>query len=338
MQLLGLHHTTHITADAAANNAFYTRVLGMRRTWKTVNFDDPSVYHLAYGDRAMSPGANLTFFEHPGIRPDASGAGSVFSVALRVATQSDLRWWADRLGEAYVPVVIDERDGPPSVAFRDPEGLAFKLIADDRPGAPFVPWPAIPVPVERQLGGLHSVTILVRDPAPTKALLIGLLGMEELARSGPQSTFGLDGGGPGREVHMVALAHAPAHRLGSGGTHHVAFWAHSLEDVDRYADLVRDRGLPTSGVIDRTFFHNLYFREPGGVLLEIATGVPGRSPYATDAEIGNKLVLPEHLEHERQRIEAALHPLEPRAFPTVTVGTAAPRPEAPPMGAAQSST
>jgi glyoxalase family protein len=338
MELLGLHHTTHITTDAGANNAFYTQVLGLRRTWKTVNFDDPSVYHLAYGDRVMSPATNLTFFEHPGIRPDAAGAGSISSVALRVADEGDLRWWADRLAETSIAVVVDERGERPSLAFRDPDGLALRLLTDDRDGPPFVPWTESPVEPERQLHGLHSVTLTVRDTAATKAVLLGLLGMRELVTDGPRSTFGLAGGGPGRELHLVTATHAPPHRLGAGGTHHVAFWAQSLEDVDRYADLVRRRGLPTSGVIDRTFFHNLYFREPGGALFEIAAAVPGRSPYATDAEIGDKLVLPDHLEPDRHRIERALRPLEPRAVPTPTVGTASPTPGARPIGTATSST
>jgi glyoxalase family protein len=338
MQLLGLHHTTHITSDADANNAFYTQVLGLRRTWKTVNFDDPSVYHLAYGDRVMGPATNLTFFEHPGIRPDAPGAGAISSIALRGGSERDLRWWADRLAEAYIAVLVDERDEPPSLAFRDPDGLALRLVADDREGPPFVPWTGSPVVPERQLHGLHSVTLTVRDAAATKSVLLGLLGMRELTTDGRRSTFGLAGGGPGRELHLVTATHAPPHRLGAGGTHHVAFWARSLEDVDRYAALVRGRGLPTSGVIDRTFFHNLYFREPGGALFEIAAAVPGRSPYDTDAEIGEKLVLPGHLEPDRARIEAALRPLDARAFPTVTVGPTSPAPEARPMGAATRST
>jgi glyoxalase family protein len=337
VELLGLHHTTHITSDAAANNAFYTQLLGLRRTWKTVNFDDPSVYHLAYGDRLMSPATNLTFFEHPGIRPEATGAGAISSVALR-ASERDLRWWADRLAEAYVAVVVDERAERPSLAFHDPDGLALRLVCDDREGPPFVPWPSSPVETERQLHGLHSVTLTVRDAAATKAVLLGLLGMRELSTDGPRSTFGLAGGGPGRELHLVTATHAPPHRLGAGGTHHVAFWAQSLEDVDRYAALVGRRGLPTSGVVDRTFFHNLYFREPGGALFEIAAAVPGRSPYATEAEIGEKLVLPDHLEPDRGRIEALLRPLEPRAFPTGGVGASLPRPEARPMGAATSRT
>jgi glyoxalase family protein len=316
MEITGLHHTSHITADAAANNAFYTRVLGLRRTWKTINFDDPRTYHLAYGDRAMTPGTNVTFFEHPGAPPIRPGRRSLSETALRVGSAADLDWWAERLTAHGLSVEVGiERFGRAALRFADPEGLALVVVADGDGGNERVAWPSSPVPEKHQLHGLDSVTVTVDDPRPTAAVLERVLGMQRLGddpRSGhgAAAVYGIDGGGPGREVHVLAAPDAPRARLGAGGTHHVAIRARSLEDVDRYAALVAERRLPSSGVIDRTFFHNLYFREPGGALIEIAADVPGRSPYANDAAIGTKLVLPDHLEPQRAEIERSLHPIE----------------------------
>jgi glyoxalase family protein len=316
MEITGLHHTSHITADAAASNAFYTSVLGLRRTWKTINFDDPRTYHLAYGDRAMTPGTNLTFFEYPGVPAARPGRRSLSETALRVGSVADLDWWVDRLTAHGLSVEGGvERFGRAAVRFADPEGLTLVLVADGDRGSERVAWPSSPVPEERQLHGLDSVTLTVDDAGPTAVVLERLLGMQRLgddprSRHRSAAVYGIDSGGSGREVHVLSARDAPRARLGAGGTHHVAFRASSLEDVDRYAALVAERRLPSSGVIDRTFFHNLYFREPGGALFEIAADVPGRSPYASDAEIGTTLVLPDHLEPHRAEIERSLPPIE----------------------------
>jgi glyoxalase family protein len=316
MRVTGLHHTSHITADATANNAFYTGVMGMRRTWKTVNFDDPSMYHLAYGDRAMTPGTNITFFEHPGLAPARAGSRSISETALRVGSHDSLDWWADRLRRSGLTVERDlQRFGRPAVRFSDPEGLALLLVVDGDAGSERIAWPQSPVPEQHQLHGLDSVTLTVADAKRTAVILQGVLHMRLLgvANGGgaPRAAvYGIGDGGPGREVHVREEPGAPPQRPGAGGTHHVAFWAPTLDDVDRFARFVREAGLPSSGVVDRTFFHNLYFREPGGTLLEIAAEVPGRSPYAADGEIGQRLVLPDHLEPRRKVIEEALHPLD----------------------------
>jgi glyoxalase family protein len=311
MRVTVLHHTSHITADAAANNAFYTHVLGMRRTWKTVNFDDPRVYHLAYADRLMSPGTVLTFFEHPGIRADQPGVRSIAETALRVRSADDLAWWADRLAGAGAEVERElSRGDRPAIRFADPEGLDLWLVADGGAPSPALVWDGSPVPPGRQLRGLDSVTLEVPERAATESILRSVLGMAKVG----ETIYGVDGGGPGREVHVRGSASGVRHRLGAGGTHHVAFHAASLDDVDRYAEAFRRRGVRTSGVIDRTFSHNLYFREPGGTLFEIIAEVPGRTPYASDDEIGHKLVLPDHLEPQRQEIERRLRPIPEVSF------------------------
>ena len=170
MEITGLHHTSHITADAAANNAFYTRVLGLRRTWKTVNFDDPATYHLAYGDRAMTPGTNLTFFEHSGAPAVRPGRRSLSETALRVGSVADLDWWADRLTAHGLSVKRGvERFGRAACGSPTPRGSRCCSWPGDR-GDERVAWPASPVPAGRQLHGLDSVTITVDDPRPTAAV------------------------------------------------------------------------------------------------------------------------------------------------------------------------
>ena len=235
---------------------------------------------------------------------------------MRVGSEAGLRWWAHRLQAMGRPVVRGvERFGRPAVRFSDPEGLALMLVADGDDGSERVAWPESPVPEEYQLHGLDSVTLTVEDINRTAVVLQAVLDMRYLGLDGTAdgvrtSVYGLGDGGPGREVHVREAPEAARHRPGAGGTHHVAFRAPSLEDVDRYATFVAGARLPSSGVIDRTFFHNLYFREPGGTLIEIAAAVPGRSPYASEEEIGNRLVLPDHLEAQREAIERQLHPLD----------------------------
>jgi glyoxalase family protein len=314
MRVTGLHHTSHITADAVANNMFYTRVMGLRRTWKTVNFDEPSMIHLAYGDRRMTPGTNLTFFERAGGRAASAGRGSISETALRVGSAQSLDWWAARLQSFGRELVTGlRRGGRPALAFKDPEGLPLLIVADDDAGDERVAWERSPVPPEHQLHGLDSVTLTVAEAQPTAAVLQGVLHLHPLhaaANTDATAVYAIGEGGPGREVHVREQRDAQPYRQGAGGTHHVAFAAPTPDDVDRFAAFVRDAGLPSSGVIDRTFFHNLYFREPGGTLIEIAAEVPGRSPYASDDEIGELVVLPDHLEPQRDAIEATLQRLD----------------------------
>lgn len=319
MSLKSLHHTSHITRDAAANAAFYTEVLGLRLVWKTVNFDDPSMYHLAYADREMSGGTIMTFFEEPHVLPGRPGSGSVSETALRVPDRSALEWWADRLEHFDVEHTdVVDRAGRDAILFADPEGLPLALVVETGPDGRGVTWEGSSVAPEFQLGGLDSVTLTVAEAGPTTRTLVELLGFLADGEYGDEdgrgrNVFRLGEGGAGREVHVLERAVA-RERPGIGATHHVAFWADDVADVADWADRVAAAGLGSSGVIDRTFSHNLYFREPGGILFEIAAEVPGRRPYASDEEVGVKLVLPDHLEPRRAAIEAQLHPIAPRPY------------------------
>ena len=288
MRLAGLHHTSHLTADAEVSDDFYTRVLGLRRVWKTVNFDDPSMFHLAYGDRAMTAGTLLTFFEYPLAAPARPGRRTITETALRIPSERALAYWQKRLGGTR-----SDRDGKPALEVRDPEGLPLALVVDA--GGDAVPWPDSPVPEWAQLRGLYGVTLTVAERAPTADVLEGVLGLP-----------------PDGPLRVVEAPDAPVARLGRGGTHHVAVWTPRLDDLRDADERVRASALRSTGIIDRTFSHHLYFREPGGVLLEILADVPGRRPYATDEEIGARVALPDHLESQRERIEARIRVLDRR--------------------------
>jgi len=316
MQLSGLHHVTAITGEASRNVSFYTQTLGMRLVKKTVNQDDVSAYHLFYADAKGSPGTDVTFFDWPHVVKNHNGAGSIARIALRVASVQALEWWTQRLREAGVETtgVIDE-DGQPQVHFTDPEGLELTL-ANDQGSPNGTPWDGGPVPVEMGIRGLHAVTLMVEDLKSTELVLTEVLGFDpvrEYKAEGdpkrPVVVFSTGGGGPGTEVHVEAGPHLQPGRLGRGGVHHVAFRTPNDEEHQAWRERVENVGLRVTPVIDRFYFKSIYFREPGGILYEIATDGPG---FATDEDLshlGERLALPPFLEPQRAFIEAQLHPL-----------------------------
>lgn len=316
MQPTGLHHVTAVTADAPGNHAFYTRTLGMRLVKKTVNQDDVSAYHLFYADARGSPGTDLTFFDWP-VGRERRGTRSVVRTGLRVAGQDSLAWWQRRLAEAGVrqaePV---ERDGRWTLDFEDPEGQRLSLVDDGGAGTAH-PWDRSPVPAEHQIRGLGPVTLSVPELEPTDLVLTRLLGMSRVreyptpgSADGSRTHVYRMGGadGPAAELHVAVEPGLPVAQPGAGGVHHVAFRVPDAAYED-WSERLRRLRVPSSGPVDRFYFRSLYFREPSGILFELATDGPGFAADEPLASLGERLSLPPFLEPHRRRIEAGLRSL-----------------------------
>jgi glyoxalase family protein len=312
----GIHHVTMIAGDVQRNVDFYAGVLGMRLVKRTVNFDDPNTYHLYYGDETGSPGTLLTFFPWPGGRRGREGAGQFASVSLAIPSGS-LGFWLERLvrhGVAHEALAT--RFGERVLAFRDPDGLPVELVAS--PAAARIPGWSGAVPAEHAVRGVHAMTLWTADPGATTRLLEGAFGMRRLATEEHTTRFvpatpNASGIGTALDVRDVT-----GFREGAGGVgtvHHVAWRVPDDEHELALRARVRDSGLGTTEVIDRKYFHSVYFREPGGALFEIATDLPGFTVDEPLATLGESLVLPPWLEPERGAIAAALPAIE---LPPVT--------------------
>ena len=312
MQLLGLHHVTAVTADARGNHAFYTDTLGMRLVKKTVNQDDVSAYHLFYADGLANPGTDLTFFDWP-VEREGRGSRSVSRTALRVAGEAALGYWRDRLRQKGAAVgEVAEVDGRLTLHFEDLEGQRLALV-DDAGRGPVSPWARSPVPREMQIRGLGPVTLTVPALARTERILTSVMNMKALrqyASDGHTATvFAMGAGGPAAEVHVVERGDLAPVKPGAGGVHHVAFRTPDAAEYEQWIAHLNELSVANSGPVDRFYFRSLYFREPNGVLFEIATDGPG---FATDEpadQLGERLALPPFLEARRQAIEAGLKPL-----------------------------
>ena len=314
MELGGLHHVTAVTADAPGNLAFYTRVLGLRLVKKTVNQDDVSAYHLFYGDKLGNPGTEVTFFDWSRIGAHVPGAGDIAAIALRVPGADALAWWERRLTESGVNHGgVVERGGRLTLDFTDPEGQRLQLVDDgEAPGG--VPWSGSPAPASSFIRGLDGVTLTVREAQPTVEVLTAVMGMQEERQYEREdhlvTVYVMAGGGPGKEVHIEERPDLRRTRVGAGGVHHVAFRTPNAAEQSAWMTRIRSAGIPTSDLVDRFYFRSLYFREPNGILFEIATDGPG---FATDedaARLGETLALPPFLEPRRAQIEAGLRPLK----------------------------
>ena len=317
MELGGLHHLTAVTTDARENVDFYTRVLGMRLVKKTVNQDDVSAYHLFYADELGSPGTDVTFFDWPHLRvaQNRPGAGEVSTTGLRVPDRAALEWWAGRLEEAGVRHGgIVNGDASPHLDFQDPEGQRLRLSEEWGAGTEGgKPWSTGEVPAEYGIRGLGSVDLTVRELGPTEWVLTEALGFrktDERAESGGRSaTFEVGPGGPGATVRVLERPGAAAAHLGRGGVHHVAFRTPDDEEHALWRERIRAMGLGVTPQIDRFYFRSIYFREPGGVLIEIATDGPGFATDEDPAHLGERLSLPPFLEDRREEIESRLTPV-----------------------------
>jgi len=311
MRLDGIHHVTCITADAPRNVDFYTRVLGLRLVKKSVNQDDPTVYHLFYADEAGTPGSDITFFEYPGVRRGRTGAGMIHTVEWRVASEDALDFWEQRL--APETEVLARSDG--RLTFEDPEGLRHELAAMETTDAPLVAeHPEIPVDLALQ--GFDGVRAFSVELGASRQLLEEALGFSSYTGSDPTGlTPTWEARGPSRGG-LYSYDSPPAERgLGGAGTvHHVA-WSSAMDDHEAWRERVVAAGLHPTPVIDRFWFHSIYFREPSGVLFEIATLGPGFAVDEDPEHLGETLVLPPAFEHLREQVEPILTPLpDPRPW------------------------
>jgi glyoxalase family protein len=288
MRLEGIHHITAITGDAPTNVEFYVGVLGLRMVKKTVNQDDPTVYHLFYADEHGSPGSDLTFFEYPGIPRGRAGNGMVHRILWRVGSPAALDFWENRLPES---TRTDE-----GLLFADPEGLEHELLVTDVPDEP-LPSTGAGVPREHALLGFHGVRAY-REDVGHQLLHEALTFDGELAK------------GDRRQGLFITDAPPPERPLqGAGSVHHVA-WGIELGDEEAWrARLLASPEAHPTTVIDRFYFHSIYFREPGGVLFELATDGPGFTADEPADALGEKLALPPFLEDHRAQIEPKLTPL-----------------------------
>lgn len=306
MNISGLHHVTAIASDPQRTLDFYNGTLGLRLVKRTVNFDDSGSYHFYFGDRVGSPGTILTFFPWPHARRGTRGTGEVESVAFTIP-QSSTGWWRNHLTNMEVRIEnLRDRFGEEVLRFQDPDGMMVELIASPTP-ALFEAWPEGPISPEHAIRGLHSVTLTVDAPDRTAELLIGVLGYQRNAgEDGRVRLISADPLAPGAAVDLVAAVGRGPGRPGAGSVHHVAFRVPS-EDVQReLRGRLARQGSVVSSVMDRTYFHSIYFREPNGVLFEIATDGPGFVIDENVTELGMNLRLPSWMESSRERIEASL--------------------------------
>jgi glyoxalase family protein len=315
MQLLGIHHLTAISAQIRDNKRFYTDTLGMRLVKRSVNQDDVSAYHLFYADAIGSPGSDLTFFDWP-VPPERRGGNAITRTSLRVSGADSLSYWRERFAGAGVHHgETRELDGRQTLEFEDPEGQRLSLVDDGGTGEAH-PWSGSPVPRERQIRGLGPIELTVPALAPTDRVLQSVMNLRPV-RTYPHAedpgdtvhVYEMGEGGPAAELHVAERPRLPRAQQGAGGVHHVAFRTPD-DEYDPWADRLNQLGVPNSGKVDRYWFRSLYFREPNGILFEIASDGPGFGVDEDMATLGEKLVLAPFLEPHRERIAAGLKPLD----------------------------
>ena len=317
MHLLGIHHLTAISADIRGNHDFYTRVLGLRLVKRSVNQDDVTAYHLFYADAKGSPGTDITFFDWPMAR-ERRGTHAIVRTCMRVHGSTSLQWWEAWLRDRGVHTSpIEEIDGRATLAFEDPEGQRLALVDDQGKSPAGQVWARSPVPPEHQIRGLGPIMMSVPVITDTELILTKVMNMRrarhyaQAENTGSQvHVFEMSSGGAHAELHVLAQPDLPATRQGAGGVHHVAFRTPNEDEYHAWYDRLNTVGIPNSGEIDRYWFRSLYFREPNGVLFEIATDGPGFAVDEDPDTLGEKVVLPPFLETHRDQIVAQLKPID----------------------------
>ncbi len=309
----GIHHVTAIAGDPLKNFDFYTRDLGLRFVKKTVNFDDPSTYHFYYGDKTGSPGSILTFFPWAGAPAGRRGVGETHQTAFRVPLRS-LGYWTQRFIEKGIAHEgLEKRFGEPVLPFTDPDGMALALVgvagAENEPG-----WSNGDIPSEHAIRGFQGVTLLLDSVDKTAAILTDVFGYRQVAREGSVIRFAAAGDANDTVVDIYEAKGFLRGRQGRGSVHHIAFRAADDEQQAAMAEkLIRTHGQHPTEQKDRNYFRSIYFREPGGVLFEIATDIPGFAVDEPVETLGRDLKLPKFLEPHRKEIENVLPALEETA-------------------------
>jgi glyoxalase family protein len=317
MDLTGIHHLTAVSADIRGNFGFYTRVMGMRLVKRSVNQDDVSAYHLFYADADGSAGTDLTFFDW-NVPRERRGTHSITRTHLRVTGAPALEWWADHLERQGVKAnEIVERDGRLTLDFEDPEGQRLSLVDDNGQGDAAAPWEKSPVPTEYQVRGLGPIVMSVPNLRPTDLILQRALNMRPVREyphpeNGRHTVHVYEMGlsGPHAELHVAVQPDLSPARPGAGGVHHVAFRTPNEEEYQDWIERLSALGIPSSGAVDRYYFKSLYFREPNGILFEIATDGPGFAVDENPEALGEKIVLPPFLEPRREEIVANLKAID----------------------------
>lgn len=306
--IFGIHHVTAIAGEPQSNFEFYSQLLGLRLVKLTVNYDDPGSYHFYYGDGKGTPGTLLTFFSRPGAPRGRAGAGQITVTSFSIPAAA-VDFWGARLRAAAVLFETGSRFGAPVISFADPDGLRLELVgaADARLG-----FTGGPVRPERAIRGLCGVTLSEQGYESTAALLTGTMGFRHAADSGNRFRFAAGTGGAGSAVDVLCQPDLPPGRIAVGTVHHVAWRVPDDAAQERSRDTLVRSGLNVTPVIDRKYFHSIYFREPGGVLFEIATDPPGFAVDEPEAALGSRLMLPPWLEPKRALVEARLPALRLR--------------------------
>lgn len=336
MKLLGIHHITAIAGDPQRNLDFYTKVLGVRLVKRTVNFDDPSSYHFYFGDRTGTPGTVITFFPWPGARRGTRGNSQVVATSFAIP-QGSLNHWSDRLKEHSITVENILRFGEQGLRFIDPDGLLLELIASDLP-SPGASRPPLPEGEDGGEGnfnlsdirGFHAPTLQLPESAPTEKLLIETLGFQQIAEEGSRRRFSLKNvphpnplpqgeanvlpharaeGSTSTQLDLVERRDDPHGHIAVGTVHHMAFRTPNDDEQLKWRERLVDLGFMVSPVMDREYFHSIYFREPNGILFEIATEGPGFTVDEPEEHLGESLKLPKQFEAHRSAIEQALPPI-----------------------------
>ncbi len=305
--IAGLHHVTAIVRDPRRTLAFYTRQLGLRLVKRTVNFDDPGSYHLYFGDDAGSPGTLLTFFAWPGARPGQAGVGETLAIAFRVPPAS-LPFWERHLAASGVALGRESRLGESVLSFADPDRIRLEIVGHAETGAAR-PARGSSIPPEHALGGLSGVTLAAAGLSATEKVLAAM-GFQRVAEDGDRYRFAAEAGAPGSRLDVLVAPHLGPGRTGAGTIHHIAF--RNADDAAQQQWRARLAAFPldVTPVMDRTYFRSVYFREPGGVLFELATDPPGFALDEPIEALGESLQLPHWLESRRSVIAEHLPSLE----------------------------
>lgn len=310
----GLHHITVFASDPQANVDFYHRLLGQRLVKKTVNFDDPGTYHLYYGDKVGTPGTIMTYFPWPYAKRGVVGNGETGAVAYAIRPTSVAYWQARLQAHGVVLGASAARFGENIISFSDPDGMVIELIPTDNP-ATLAHWEDGPIPAEHALLGFHGVTLFVDSAAQTADVLTNIFGYINVAEDGARSRYAGASNDIGLYIDLVERPGEPRGQFGAGSIHHIAFRTRDDAEQVQYQAKIAAHGLGVTEVKDRQYFHSIYFREPNGVLFEVATDAPGFPYDEPIAELGTHLKLPSWLEPRRAMIEKMLPPV---TLPEVT--------------------